>query len=79
MPYAKLIGVEKHCVAVGQVQLFLLPLQSVCPLLYACDEAFADGSSEQLVLFFGDADFVVVGIFDLVFRVFMLVLIGIGG
>lgn len=59
--------------------MLLLSLQSVCPLLYACDESFADGGSEQLVLFFGDLDFVVVRVFDLVLRVLVLVLIGMGG
>jgi hypothetical protein len=65
---------KKHGIAVGQIQLLLLALQSACPLLYACDESLADGRTEQLVLFVGDSDFVVVGILDLVLQVFVLVL-----
>jgi hypothetical protein len=71
---AKLIGMEEHGIAVGEVQLLLLAPQSACPLLYARNEALADGGGEQLVLLFGDLDLVVVRVFDFVLGVLVLVL-----
>ena len=70
----ELVGVEEHRIAVRKIQLFFLALQPVCPLLYACDQPFANGGSEQLVLFFGDLNLVVVIVLDLVLGVFVLVL-----
>jgi hypothetical protein len=71
---AELIGVEEHGVAVGEIQLLLLALQPAGPLLYACNEAFADCGSEQLVLFFSDLYLVQMRVLDLVLGVFVLVL-----
>ena len=65
---------EDHGIAVSEIKLLLFPLQSVCSLLYACDKTFADGRGQQLVLFLGDLDFVVVRVFDFVLRVLVFVL-----
>jgi hypothetical protein len=66
--------VEEHRVAIREIQLLLLALQPVRPLLYACDESFANGGSEQLVLFFGDLNLVVVVVLDFVLGVLVLAL-----
>jgi hypothetical protein len=71
---AKLVGVEEHGVAVGEVELLLLALQPAGPLLYARHEALADGGGEQLVLLLGDLDLVVVRVLDFVLGVLVLVL-----
>ena len=72
---AELVGVKEHGIAIRQVQLLLLPLQTTCSLLYARNESLANGGSEQLVLFLRNVDFVIVRVLDLVLGILVLVLL----
>lgn len=74
MPDAELVGVQKHGVAIRDIELLLLTLQSVRALLNAGLETFANGLCESFVFLLGDLDFVVVGILDVVLAVLVLVL-----
>lgn len=74
MADAELVGMQEHSIAVRDIELLLLTPQPVRALLYAGLQTFAHGVCEGFVFLFGDLDFVVVRVLDVVLAVLVLVL-----